>query len=108
MDIRPIDFNGMMQNTVEVSNNRVAEEQRPAVQQEFMSMATQQESEVTTTVVHEHSNVAEEEASSEGGDGHGYEGNRGRRRGQKEVKKEKMGDGSVRIKTGHPSFNITV
>ena len=108
MSIRPVDFNGMIQNTVEVSNTRVAEEQRPAVQQEFMSMATQQEAEVTTTVVHEHSNVAEEEASSEGGDGHGYEGNRGRRRSAKNDSKEKLKDGSVRVKTGHPSFNMTI
>ncbi len=108
MDVRPIDFNGMIQNTVEVSNHRVAEEQRPAVQQEFMSFETQAESEVTTTVVHENSNAAEEEASSEGGDGHGYQGNRGRRPGSKEKTHEKMGDGSVRIKTGHPSFNMTV
>ncbi len=108
MDVRPIDFNGMIQNTVEVGNSRAAEEQRPAVQQEFMNISTQQEAEVTTTVVHENSNVAEEEASSEGGDGHGYEGNRGRRPGQVKKAKEKMSDGSVRIKTGHPSFNMTV
>ena len=73
MDIRPIDFNGMIQNTVEVSNTRVAEEQRPAVQQEFMSMATQQEAEVTNT-----------------------------------GSKEKLKDGSVRVKTGHPSFHMTI
>ncbi len=108
MDVRPIDLNGMIQNTVEVSNNRAAQEQKPALQQELMSTQTRQESEVTTTVVHENSNAAEGEAASEGGDGHGYEGNRGRRPGQKKSTTEKKGDGSFRVKSGHPSFDMTI
>ena len=108
MDVRPIDLNGMIQNTVEVSNTRAVEEQRPMAQQEFVTMETNREAEVTTTVVHENANAAEEEAASEGGDGHGYEGNRGRRPGSAKKSKEKMGDGSVRIKSTHPSFNMTV
>ena len=108
MDVRPIDFNGMIQNSVEVANNRSAEEQRPMVQQQFVTIESNREAEVTTTVVHQNSNAAEEEAASEGGDGHGYEGNRGRRPGQAKKTKEKMGDGSVRIKSAHPSFNMTI
>ena len=108
MDVRPIDFNGMIQNTVEVGNTRAAEDQRPMVQQEFVTMESNREAEVTTTVVHENSNAAEEEAASEGGDGHGYEGNRGRRPGTKKAAAEKKGDGSVRIKPAHPTFNMTV
>ena len=109
MDVRPIDLNGMIQNTIEVSNTRAVQDQKPMIQQEFTAMETTREAEVTTTVVHENANAAEGEAASEGGDGHGYEGNRGRRRGaQASSKKQKMGDGSVRIKTGHQSFNMTV
>ena len=107
MDVRPIDFNGMIQNTVEVGNARAAEDQRPMIQQEFVTMETNREAEVTTTVVHQNSNAAEGEAASEGGDGHGYEGNRGRRPGAKKST-EKKSDGSVRIKSKHPSFNMTV
>ena len=108
MDVRPIDFNGMIQNTVEVSNVRATEEQRPMVQQEFVTMETNREAEVTTTVVHENSNAAEEEAETSGGDGHGYEGNRGRRPGAAKKSQKKKGDGSVRIKPAHPTFNMTV
>ena len=108
MDVRPIDMNGMIQNTIEISNNRAAEDQRPVAQQQFMNIEMQAEQEVTTTKVHQNSNAAEEEAASEGGDGHGYEGNRGRKKGSPKKSNEKMGDGFVRIKTGHPSFNITI
>ncbi len=108
MDVRPIDMNGMIQNTIEIGNNRAAEDQRPVVQQQFMNIEMQAEQEVSTTKVHQNSNAAEEEAASEGGDGHGYEGNRGRKQGKPSGSKEKMGDGTVRIKTGHPSFNITI
>ncbi len=105
--LRPIDMNGMIQNTIEISNVRSAEEARPEIQQQFATYETEREAEVTTTVVHENSNAAEEEATSEGGDGHGYQGNRGRKKVINK-KQEKKGDGTVRIKTGHPSFNMTV
>ena len=107
MSIRPIDFNGMVQNTTELSTTKSQEDQRPVVQQDFVATEIKQESEVSTTTIHEQDNVAENDTDAEGGDGTGYQGNRHRKH-EKNDKKEKMGDGFVKVKSKHPSFNMTV
>ena len=107
MSIRPIDFNGMVQNTSELSVTHTQEEQKPVVQQDFVTVEIKQESEVSTTTIKEQDNVAENDSDAEGGDGTGYQGNRNRK-GEKKSPKEKMPDGSVRVKSDHPSFNMTV
>jgi hypothetical protein len=107
MSIRPIDFNGMVQNTSELSVTHGQEEQKPVVQQEFVAVEIKHQAETSTTTVKEQENVAENESDAEGGDGTGYQGNRNRK-GNKSSKKEKMSDGSVRVKSSHPSFDMSV
>jgi hypothetical protein len=107
MSIRPIDFNGMVQNTSELSVTHGQEEQKPVVQQEFVTVEIKQQAETSTTTVTKQDNVAENDSDAEGGDGTGYQGNRNRK-GEKKSPKEKMPDGSVRVKSDHPSFNMTV
>ena len=107
MSIRPIDFNGMVQNTTELSTTKSQEDQKPVVQQDFVATEIKHESEVSTTTIREQDNVAENDSDAEGGDGTGYQGNRNRNQ-KKHEKKEKMGDGSVKVKSKHPSFNMTV
>ena len=99
MSIRPIDFNGMVQNTSELSVTHGQEEQKPVVQQEFVTVEIKQQAETSTTTVTKQDNVAENDS--------GYQGNRNRK-GEKKSPKEKMPDGSVRVKSDHPSFNMTV
>ena len=106
MSVRPIDFNGMVQNTSELANTRVNEEQKPLIQQDVVSVEIQQESEVSTTTIHEQSNIEENDTDAEGGDGTGYQGNRQRK--QNARKKDKMGDGTVKVKSDHPHFNMSV
>lgn len=107
MSIRPIDFNGMVQNTSELSTTKAQDDAKPLVQQDFATTEMKQEAEAVTTTVQEHDNVAENDSDAEGGDGTGYEGNKNRKKNPKK-KTEKMGDGSVKVKSKHPSFNITV
>ena len=107
MSIRPIDFNGMVQNTSELSVTHTQEEQKPVVQQDFVTVEIKQESEVSTTTIKEQDNVAENDSDAEGGDGTGYQANRNKK-GSKSSRKAKMPDGSVRVKSSHPSFNMTI
>ena len=48
MSIRPVDFNGMIQNTQGVTNQKVAEDQKPIVNQENLSVHLQQEAQEKT------------------------------------------------------------
>ncbi|MCR4673820.1 MAG: hypothetical protein K5675_02325 [Lachnospiraceae bacterium] len=107
MSIRPIDLNGMVQNTSELSTTKSQEDQKPLVQQDFATTEMKQEAEVSTTTIREQDNVAENDTDAEGGDGTGYEGNRNRKQTPKK-KTEKMGDGSVKVKPKHPHFNMSV
>ncbi len=107
MTIRPVDFNGMIQNTQEVGNTRSQEEHRPLVQQEVTAQTAQQEAEVSVTQVHEQADSAAEGAlDADGGSGTGYSATRRNKTPKK--KKEKVSDGSVKIKTGHMSFDIKI
>ena len=106
MSVRPIDFNGMVQNTAELSHTKTAEDQKPLVQQNFVTVEIQQEADVSTTTIHEQSNIEEGNSDAEGGDGRGYQGNRGQKK--KLHQKEKMGDGTVKLKSEHPHFNMSV
>ena len=107
MSIRPVDFNGMIQNTQEVGNNRANEEHRPVVQQEVVAETIQQEVEVSVTQVHEQGDAAaESELDADGSGGNEYR--QGRARKRPKPKKEKISDGKVSVKNGHQSFDITV
>lgn len=107
MTIRPVDFNGMIQNTQEVGNVRNQEEHRPLVQQEVTAMNSQQEAEVSVSQVHEQGDSAAESAlDAEGGNGSGYNASRTKKRPKK--KKEKVSDGLVKVKTGHMSFDTKI
>ncbi len=105
MSLRPIDFNGMMQNTQELSITRANEEHRPIVQQEVAAQIAQQEVEVSISQVHEQGDTAESDLNPDEGSGNGYQGNRSRKR---KKKAEKVPDGTVSIKSGHQSFDMKI
>ncbi|MCR4998856.1 MAG: hypothetical protein K6A05_03345 [Lachnospiraceae bacterium] len=108
MSIRPIDFNGMIQNTAEVSANRAAEEHKPIVQQEFANQAVRQDAELSKHSVHQKEKAEEHPFDFEGGgNGENYYADR-----QKKKKKESnhgpQSDGSVRLKNDHGSFDMKI
>ena len=105
MTVRPIDFNGMMQNTQELSISRSNEEHRPIVQQEVAAQIAQQEVEVSVSQVHEQGDTAESDLNPDEGNGSGYQGSSARKR---KKKTEKVSDGTVSIKTGHKSFDMKI
>ncbi len=106
MSIRPIDFSGMLQNSQEVGNTRSQQEHRPVIEQNVITETSEQEVELSATRVQEQENSAQSEMDTDGGNGSGYQGNKKRSRSHQ--KKEKISDGTVKVKVGHPSFDTRI
>lgn len=109
MSIRPVDFNGMIQNTQEVSNTKAQEDNKLLVHQHnIQTMVVKEEQQMSSTVQDmEQAQHHEYDYSDGEGDGKGYQGNQGRKK--KNVgKNANEGDGSVVIKNSRPSFDIKI
>ena len=108
MSVRPIDFNGMMQNTQEVSVTRTHEEQRPLIQQEIGTIVQENEIEESTRQVHEQDDTGSETAlDPDSENSAGYQ--QRKKKGSKNKKKRaRVSDGSVSVKGAHKSFEITI
>ncbi|MCR5640375.1 MAG: hypothetical protein K6G04_03365 [Lachnospiraceae bacterium] len=106
MSIRPIDFNGMIQNTTEVSANKAAEEHKPIVQQEFASNAVKEGVDLNLHSVKDKEEAADHPFDFEGGgNGDTYQANRNKK---KKKDKSQVSDGSVRLKNDHGSFDMKI
>ncbi len=105
MSIRPIDFNGMIQNTQEVSKDRSTEQNRPMVQQDFVAIETANEVELAAEQVHEFENATDSEMDASNGSGEGYQRQSGEK---KKKKKKKVSDGVVRLKNSVKSFDMKI
>lgn len=108
MTIRPIDFNGMIQNTQEVGQTKSHEDSAPMVQQNVVARDLEEQSELSATQVHEQEDAAAEgelDADREG-DGRGYKTTAKKK--HKKEKKEKISDGVVRIKSSHQPFDMKI
>ncbi|MBR1628096.1 MAG: hypothetical protein IJ679_02370 [Lachnospiraceae bacterium] len=107
MSIRPIDFNGMIQNTQSLSHSHANEEHRPMLQQDNAQQTIAQEVELSATQVQEQEDAGQSQNALDAdreGRGDGYRGN-GKK---KKKKKEKVSDGKVSIKAKHMSFDIKI
>lgn len=110
MSIRPVDFNGMIQNTHEVAHAKAQEDSKPAVMQENATVAVARNEERTSHQVNETSNESEGQFrwGDRDGNGKGYQGNKNKKEKDGKVKKEETGDGTVFIKNARSSFDITI
>lgn len=109
MAVRPVEFQGMVQNTQELSQNQATNQHRPMAQQQHINTLNQQAVELS------HSQVSETEQgaqgnydASKGGDGTGYTGNENRKKEEEKEKKQKVSDGTVKKKNIPASFEISV
>lgn len=108
MSIRPIDFNGMIQNTTEVSATKASEEHRPIVQQDYANAAVKEGVELNLHSVKEKEEAAEHPFDFEGGGrGDSYQANRNKKK-KKDQKDGPVSDGSVRLKNDHGSFDMKI
>lgn len=104
MSIRPIDLNGMIQNTNEVSQMKVREDAKPELQQQDLNVEMERQSMENASKVKEQENVAKDSLDAENGDGRGYGGNQQK----KKKKKQASSDGFVKKMNGHESFDIKI
>ena len=107
MSVHPVHFNGMIQNTQDVSTLRHQEDQKPAVEQQNIQIQKEQKDQSQAQEVQKKKNAdnqqkkfdAKEKGSNE------YEN----RRWKKKDKKENLPDGSVKLKmTMSGGFDIKV
>ena len=107
MSIRPVDFNGMMQNQQNVSNVKQNEDQKPILQQQqaFQTVTKQEEASARQVVNKEDLDKEEYKFDARDGSNNKYQDNRKKRQGKQ---KEKMEDGHVRIKGMSGGFDMTV
>lgn len=108
MSVRPVDFNGMMQNQQNVSNIKHSEDQRPMLQQhQALQTVTKQQEASAKQVIHKDNLEREEykfDAREEGKNK--YQKDRKERKEKRE--KEKVTDGQVRVKGEARGFDISV
>ena len=95
MSISPINFNGMIQNTNEVSQAKANEDQKPMLQQDNLTHTVEKQQEQQAKQVNDlYKADREEERYEREGNGKGYEGNK-KRKLLKKKDDEKRPDGSV-------------
>ncbi len=108
MSIRPIDFNGMIQNSSEAGTIRQHEEARPMVEQQSMAVSMEQEVQERMNQVEEANRTESGEDkmdAKDGGNGE-YQDNR-RNRKKKDQGKSAQQD-RVIIKGQPKGFDITI
>lgn len=111
MVIRPVEFNGMIQNTSEISKNQTEDNQHPLVQQQNMLSNMQEAVDVKLHQVNGQDNAAENKAKVDEDDSGGngtYEGNGKQDKKNKKQHESFVSDGSVKIKNEHGSFDIKI
>ncbi|SDZ85154.1 hypothetical protein SAMN02910384_00328 [Pseudobutyrivibrio sp. ACV-2] len=96
MSISPMNFNGMIQNTNEVSHAKANEDQKPMLQQENLTHTVAKQQEQQSKQVNDtYKADREDERYDREGNGKGYEGNKKRKLLNKKKDDEKRPDGSV-------------
>ena len=89
MSIRPIDFNGMIQNTNNVHQAKAQDDSKAVLQQSnLMIQGEEREAEQNTQVQRRDDASKEQFNPNEGGDGTGYQGNQGRKQKKDKVVKK--------------------
>lgn len=107
MTIRPVDFNGMIQNSHDVTHAKQSEDNKAALQQQNIQAAVVKEEQVASTRVGDMEEAQQHEYNyGEGGGNGSYAGNK-RKKKSKDKKKESE-DGAVFIKKTQPSFDMKI
>ena len=110
MSISPINFNGMIQNTNEISHTKATEDQKPMLQQQVLTDTVEKMQEQKSRQVNDPNDTKRTENKNDReGNGKGYKGNKKRKPPKNANTKgqELKGDGSVSEKPT-PSFDMRV
>lgn len=109
MSISPINFNGMIQNTNEISHTKANEDQKPILQQEVLTDTVEKQQEQQAHQVNDTYNAKRAEESYEReGNGKGYKGNKKHKQPPKDKKEQQLeSDGTITEKPA-PSFDMRI
>lgn len=108
MSISPINFNGMIQNTNEISHTKANEDQKPLLQQAALTDTVEKQQEQLSHQVNDtKSSKRTENSYDREGNGKGYEGNKKRKPPKEKEGQNLEGDGTVTEKP-KPSFDMRV
>ncbi len=107
MSVRPVDFNGMMQNQHNVSTVKHGEDQKSQLLQNQASLTVSKHEEAASRQVVQKDDLNKEEYRFDARDGSKNEYHDNRKNKQKK-QKEKKEDGHVRIKGMSGGFDMTV
>ncbi|MCR4868274.1 MAG: hypothetical protein K5889_02205 [Lachnospiraceae bacterium] len=107
MSIRPVDFNGMIQNTQGVTDQKVAEDHKPIVNQENLSVHLQQEAQEKAHQVSAKQETAKDSKLDPNGKGNSFQDSKKKHHNKKE-QADQEGDGKVLRKGDIPSFDIKI
>ena len=107
MSIRPVDFNGMIQNQQNVSNVKHSEDQRPILQQQHAMQSVTKQQEASAKQVIQKDDLERDEYKFDARE-EGKNKYQGERKKRKEKKKENVEDGQVRVKGEARGFDMTV
>ena len=109
MSIKPLVFNGMIQNTTEVSNVHSQAEHQPRTSQENIAIQTQQQTLQQSQQVAETGESAEDKALNPDDSGGGAAGGGRNRKKKKEEKEDPFAsDGKVTLKGSQSTFSISI
>jgi hypothetical protein len=111
MSISPLNFNGMIQNTNELSHTKANEDQKPLLQQSVLTDTVEKQQEKLQHQVNDTYNAKKTENKNDReGSGKGYEGNKNRKppKDKKDSKDQKpIGEGALSEKP-IPSFGMRI
>ena len=109
MSIRPVDFNGMIQNTHEVSHAKTNEDNKAALQQHNVQTAVvKEERQASSTVQNMKESQQHEYNYGEGGGNGAAFHNKKRQKKSSKDEKDENADGFVSLKNSHPSFDMKI
>lgn len=108
MSIRPVEFNGMIQNTQGATTQKAADDAKPAINQQNIAVTVNEEVEQSQRSVTAKSESAKESALDPNGSNGGALLSDDNRRRHKKKDEENSSDGRVIKKGGVPSFDIKI
>lgn len=107
MSIRPVDFNGMIQNTQGVTNQKIAEDHKPILNQENLSVHLQQEAREKAHQVSAKQEITKDSKLDPNGKGNSFQENHKKHRNKQEQTDHEE-DGKVLKKGDLPSIDIKI
>ena len=108
MSISPINFNGMIQNTNEISHTKANEDSKSLLQQAALTDTVEKQKEQQAHQVNDTYNAKRtDDTYDREGNGRGYQGNKKRKPPKDKKGQDLEGDGSV-IEKPKPSFDMRI